>query len=88
MPLYAGILEIVIVRPDRQFQLEREGQHVYVVGVAGTNAAAGFGHLILVLSRVNNPDGKRGHDQNGIFAMLLLMPPLSELRLGSTRGRL
>lgn len=31
VPLHAGVLEVVVVRPDRKIQVEREGEYVDVV---------------------------------------------------------
>ncbi len=58
MPLHAGVLEVVVVRPDREVQGEREREYVDVVGIALADAALGLPQVLPVLGTLHNRDWK------------------------------
>jgi hypothetical protein len=65
VPLGAGVLEVVVVRPHRKVQREREGEHVDVVRIALADSAPGCRELALILRSLHhrNGEGCAGQEQ-------------------------
>lgn len=56
VPFHAGILEVVVVRPNRDVELKGECEYVDVVGIAFADAALGLRHAL-------DPVGKKAIDR-------------------------
>jgi hypothetical protein len=46
VPFHAGVLEVVVIRPDREVQVQREREYVDVVGIALADAALGLPQVL------------------------------------------
>ena len=69
MPLDAADLEIVVVGPDGQFQVQRERQDIDIVRVASTHATSRFCDLSPVLGAINHGEGKGSERQKQSIEM-------------------
>jgi len=54
-----SFLEVVVIGPHRESQVERKGQYINVVRIARTHPTVSVGQVILVLGPLDNGDGKR-----------------------------
>lgn len=80
MPLHASVFEIVVVRPHREIQVERQREHINVVRITLTDAALGFGQMVLVLGAFDDGEGKRRQrQQQGVRAKALLLGERAEV---------
>ena len=63
MPLNARNLEIIVVGPNRQLQVQRQRQDIGVVRVATANPASRFYELSPVLGAINDGDREGGQGE-------------------------
>ena len=74
VPFHPGVLEVVVVRPDRETQVEREREYVNVVWIARADAAIGLQQVVFVLGTLHDGDWEgRQCEQEGVQMKALLL---------------